>query len=495
MHPDTRKGLDTYRGLVFALALGGALRLFHAAGVSLHLDDFHSLFHARHLTSGGFWAGLVRDNHPPLSFLALGGVRWLGGEAPLVLRLPNLIYGLATIALTWRLARHLPGRHTRDLAALGVALSSLHIELTTDLRMYGLLSLATVGLLDALVHSLERSDERGAGWVAVSLWILVGAHSHYHFLYVLALLGPLSLLIVAREPTLRGRLRPLSLSYLAAAALALPWFAWGFPEQLAHRLAPGGSEISLKTLAEGYAHLMFFRVSLAGEPLRSVLIGASGIALLCACTGCVLLFARPDPDAARRRRLALLLGACAFCIPACSALAAYLVPRAGFEWRYLAPAIAPFVVLFAAGATRKLLRALALTVLVAAAINAVLLVGAPGREDYAQAVEYVISEREPDEAVLAVDWQPGIFPHGVGWNFYARRTLAPGAPLGPVLEHTDDFALTDPEALQRYERVFCILRTVPDPMPFLTELRSEFENEEVVAFGQAIFVLTFSRAR
>lgn len=471
------------RGLVLALLLGASLRLFQAARVSLHLDDFHSLFHARNLVRGGFWSELLSDNHPPLSFLVLGAFRALG-EDPLLLRLPGVLYGLGTIALTWDLARRLPGRSTAGLAALFVAASSLHVEMTSDLRMYGLLALATLGLLHALVRILEEDT----GFLELAIWSVIGLHTHYHFLHALLLLGAAALFFAWREG--KGCVRGLLGSWTIAALLSLPWYTLGFPRQLSHGLAPGGSSVSALDALEGFAHLFFFRVSLAPSPVHELLAAAAGLACLLGGLGFLVLVLSRREDL---RRLGWLVAAPALLLPLWTALVALLVPRAGYEWRYLAGAIAPFAVLIAAASLRGFARPALWLVLAGATLASLLVVRAPGREDYLGGVRTILAERGPLDPVLAADWQPRLFPHGVGWNFYAPR-LDPGGAAIPQLQHTDDFQLTPDTRLDGVERVFCILRSIPDGMPMLKQLRERFPEEKARAFGTSVFVLSFERA-
>jgi len=472
------------RGLVVALLLGASLRLLHAAQVSLHLDDFHSLFHARNLVRGNFWSELFRDNHPPLSFLILGALRTLG-EDPLLLRLPGVLYGLGTIVLTWDLARRLPGRSTAALAALLVAASSLHVEMTSDLRMYGLLALAILGLLHALVRILEEEER---GFLELVIWSVVGLHTHYHFLHALLLLGVAALLFAWRKG--KGCVRRLLGSWAIAALFSLPWYALGFPRQLSHDLAPGGSSVSALGTLEGFAHLFFFRVSLAPSPAYELLVAAAGLACLLGGLGFLVLVLARREDL---RRLGWLVATPALLLPLWTALVALLVPRAGYEWRYLAGAIAPFAVLLAAASLLRLARPVLWLVLAGATLASLLVVRAPGREDYLGGVRAILAERGPADAVLAADWQPRLFPHGVGWNFYAPRLDPRGAAI-PQLQHTDDFQLTPETRLDDLERVFCILRSIPDGMPMLKQLRKHFPEEEAQAFGTSVFVLRFERA-
>ena len=95
------------------LAVALVVRVAYALRKGLVLDEFHSLFHATRQSLGGFFETLVLDNHPPLSFLLIGGSAQVFGDGEFALRLPALLCGLVEVALVVRLARHLGGRHRR----------------------------------------------------------------------------------------------------------------------------------------------------------------------------------------------------------------------------------------------------------------------------------------------------------------------------------------------------------------------------------------------
>jgi len=472
--------------LAALLALAAGLRLWNGAGSSLKLDDFHSLHHARAPDLGSFFSFLEKDNHPPLAFLLVRAARSAWGEDEWALRLPAVLAGLAAVALTWRIARRLDAP-ARAAATFLVAVSSLHVELTSDVRMYGLLALATAGLLDALLDLLEEG--RGA-WRA-ALWTCVGLHTHYHFAYALAALGGGALVLAwrARAPGLRALVVGVGLGGLAA----LPWYALGFPAQLRHGLAPGGSDPSLLRLGEGLTHLVFHNVSVAGPVLRLVFLAASAAVLLAALAGAVSLLRAREHRAA----LPVLLALGAFAVPALATLAAWLSPRAGFEWRYLASAIVPFALLAgagggAAGAGARLRRGVLACACAAALVLSAYEAVDPGEEDYAGAIAALVPRLQPGDAVVAADKQPLVFPHALAWDYYAPR-FAVGRALPPRLDYDDTLSLVDPAAAGGYRRVFCCLRSMPDRCGILSALRQTFPSEEREVYGRSIWVHQFER--
>ena len=475
-------------GVILVLAL--ALRAADAALGSLRLDDFHSLHHARAEGFIPFLESLLEDNHPPLSFLLLRITRALGGENDLVLRIPSLLAGLGLVLLAWRLSRHLSTLRLRTAATALVAFSSLHVEYSADLRMYALLALAVAGALDAAIDLLEE----GTGAKRLVFWSVVGLYTHYHALHALAVLFGGALLSCAMTAAYRTRARTLLRAMVGIAVLSLPWYALAFPRQLQHGLPPGGSEVSFSRFGESMVHLVFLNLRLAGDAGRPVLLGAGVLLVLLAVTG-VLRWTRADLDAARPARV-ILLFAVGFLLPLWSALAAWLLPRAGFEWRYLTGSIAPFAVLAAAGAsgtgaTAAPRRAALAAAVASAFVLALLNVRDPGREDYEGAARHILERASSADAVLAADWQPRIFPHGIGWRYYRDRLAGGESPVD--LPATYGFALEPDVEPSQYERVFCILRSPPAGAGFLRRLRKVFPREEVVRFGEAVFVHEFTR--
>ena len=475
----------------------GALILRVAAGLhgSFFLDDFHSLHHARVQGLGGFLVELTRDNHPPLSFLLLRAVRACFGEGEFALRLLNITLGTWAVAIAWRLGRRLPGRASRVVGVSFFALSSLHLDLSTNLRMYALLALAVLGILDAaldLLEPLSWEEEHPWAGLRLALWTAAALLAQYHALHALGILV-LTLAFLHRiggiEP---GRLRAVLGALAVGALIALPWYAWGFPRQLANELAPGGSRISAAILAESLVHLILLRIDLLG-PLRPIGLVAGIASVGLAGAGAFLLVLR-----ARAHRSGLVLAwtlpAFGFALPLWAAAVAAVLPRAGFEWRYLAASIAPLALLagasLAPGPWLGARRCVAGICLAAALGLDVATIADPGREDYRGASAYVAEHLSPGDGVLAMEWQPPFFPHGGGWAYYAA--LLGGTPDYRALEHTGDFALVEPEALRDIPRVFCILRSIPNGVPALRTLRARYPVEEKLRFGEGLWVLVFS---
>lgn len=487
--PDDRRRDCLVLWSIAALAL--VLRVANSWLTSLHLDDFHTLYHSRAPDLAEFFHRLKQDNHPPLSFLVVRLVRSLFGENEFVLRIPAILYGVATVPVVWQIARRLPTRAARATATLFVACSSLNLELSSDLRMYSLLTLALAGFLGAALDLLEEQR----GFLRCVLWTVVGLHTHYHFIHALAVIVTACVLVGWLHGELRSGLWRLLGALVVAGVLSLPWFVLGFPAQLAHDLPPGGSDVSFERLAEGLVHLVYLNLRLGGV-LRPFFLGGGAVLLGLALLATVDLVVKERKSAASGAWLVIL--ASAVLLPAWSALASYLMPRAGFEWRYIAGAVAPLAMLTARGAflpgPLPGLRRIAVgAAIVAALVLCGINVRDPGRENNRDAVRAIVTRADAGDAVVAAEWQPRLFPHSGAWNYYAPRLLPPGRELPHLVDFLPDFTFPPGTDFSPYRRVFFMGRSIPDHMPMLLDLRKQFPRETKELFGMSIWMLTFER--
>ena len=482
--PDRRHRVLLSCVLVLALLL----RAVPAFGTSLWLDELHTYHHAIAPSFRALLGSLLKDNHPPLSFALVRVLEPSLGVSEWRLRLPSLLAGVLGVLAAWRLARHLPKGRARIVAPLLVAASSLHAVASSEARMYAWLALFVALWLDAALSWLNLG--RGAWRLALITWL--GLHTHYHFIHALIVLGPTLLVLAPRE-----RLRSLALPGLAFILTALPWFAWGFPTQLGHDLPPGGSAASLRLLAEGLVHLIFHNASLAGAAKPAFQV-AGALALLGAMGGAVALVR----ESGELRRTGVLLGVAAFALPTWAAIVATFLPRAGFHFTYLTASVVPFALLLATQADAARWRRIGLRLVVAfAVLLACLNAMAPSREDYRGAADFVIEAAQEGDVVIAADWQPQVFPHGVGWLFYQAQHLqrrpAAGQPVSTSVAKTVSveagFVISRPEEVAEATRVFLIGRSLKPDLALFADLHARFAEKRVERFGESVFVHVFER--
>jgi hypothetical protein len=376
------------------------------------------------------------------------------------------------------------------VACLLLAVSSLHLDFSTQARMYALLALGVTGAACALIALLARDDAPRGARVALAGCLVVALHAHYFAVQYVGWMALVTLAALARSPTLRRRGRALVAPVVAAALLCLPWYLTGFRAQLAHDLPPGGDDLGLAGLAEAYVHLFYLNVRLGGGALRPVfLAGGAGVCLLAA-VGLASLWR--SSTAPGERYLAALLGALAFVVPPAAWALAQVAARAGFTWHYVLPSAAAVALLAAAGARGHAPRAVLAWVLASAALLCVLNARGPGTEDYPGAIRRVLAGHRPGDAVISVELQPRVFPQGQPWDYYAPR-LASDPPARLALH--DGFGLADPDVLRAHERVWLVRTALTDGHRLMVLLRGRYAQEERWEHGFRPEVHLFSGRR
>jgi 4-amino-4-deoxy-L-arabinose transferase-like glycosyltransferase len=117
---------------------------------------------------------LFHDVHPPLYALVIWGWIQLFGDSEIAVRLPSLLCGVASVAVTFALARRWFGAPIAFLSAGLVALSPAHIWYSHENKTNMLLVFLTV----SSVWAVDRAwtSNRGAHWLlfitltALALW-------------------------------------------------------------------------------------------------------------------------------------------------------------------------------------------------------------------------------------------------------------------------------------------------------------------------------------
>lgn len=491
--PESRSGDGSARLLAIALlAIAVAPRVWYALTKSLVLDEFHSTYHAFAAAGGEFLTRLASDNHPPLSFLLIGTASEALGQGELALRTPALLFGLVEIALAARLAGQLGASRGRALlAAALLATSAMHFDYGTQARMYVPHALMITASLSAVV-TLARDRAEGSGAASLCLAIAAAAalHTHYYAFQYLAVLAAAGALAVGLSPS---RTKAIALPLLAAAAAFLPWGLTGFRAQLGHGLPPGGDDLGAGALAETYVHLFTHNVSLAGDPAKWLFVAGAGLALLLAARGAVSLLLDPE-----RRGAGFVVIAVAFGVPAAAWVLALVSPRAGFTWHYCLPSAAAACVLASLGARGALAATVAVVQVALGAILIGLHLASPATEDFRGAVGYALARHADagasglDAKIVAVEWQPALFPQGRPYDYYAPRLSKLRTPRrAPMVE--GGFNVQDTAPLLAADRVIVVTRSLPADQPLRTALREAFPERTVTNFGYGVDVIEYGR--
>jgi len=173
--------------MVLSLGIGVALRLLqYAVNRSLWLDE--ALLVSNFLDRS--WAGLLEPFHrgqtAPLGFLALvKGMAEVLGRSELVLRLPSLLAGLATLVILPRVARRYTTGRALPFAVSIVALSPFLVYYSSEIKQYAFDALLSLLVL-WLAHDLARRPRDGRVAAAFLLTGAVGVWFSQPVVFMLA---------------------------------------------------------------------------------------------------------------------------------------------------------------------------------------------------------------------------------------------------------------------------------------------------------------------
>jgi len=209
------------------MAVGALLRLYGLTRTSLWLDEGFSVQIAV-LERGRFLELLMADTQPPLYYAALAGWTLLFGSGEYAVRLLGVVVGVLTLPVVFAIGRLLAGPRVALLATALMATSSLHIQYSTEVRMYALLVLcAAVAIWGALRFATAPGDVRAqrrgvaafAGGAVCAAWTQVAG---------VFMLPGLTLLMLAGW-WLGGRPRGMLARFLLAQALVIGALALSAP--------------------------------------------------------------------------------------------------------------------------------------------------------------------------------------------------------------------------------------------------------------------------
>ena len=451
---DKRDALRGWGWWALVLLAAFGLRVAFALHKGLVLDEFHTLHHASADSLSGLMGGLLRDNHPPLTFLIVRLFLKTLGSGELFLRLPAILASVSELLLLVLIVRR--HRNLNPIApVLLVALSTAHLDYSTQIRMYAMHALAvtaaTFGLLEVYRGATVRA--RRVGCAVLALAVGFGLHNHYFFAHYLIGAGLFVGGWVIFRRTGWTRLVPAVGAAVLGVLAFVPWLLTGFRTQLSHQLAPGGDDVGLLALIESFVHLFFLNISFGGEA-GSIAFGVVGlVTALLACLGTWQLVRRGDGFTAG------LLLTTGFLVPIYTNLLATYYPRSGYTWSYVLPSTAAVGLLVGAACGTGLAergerwarRACGLSV-AAALLLCGLQFRHPGTEDYPGAIQQILEGYRPGDGVISAEMQPSLFPAGMPWDYYAPRLSEQPPPRLAV----EGLSLVDPTALRGLGRLWIL---------------------------------------
>jgi 4-amino-4-deoxy-L-arabinose transferase-like glycosyltransferase len=169
--------------LLLILLLGWTLRLHAIDARSLWADEGWTMLLSQGPGLGTITRTMAHDQHPPLFFILFRLWRSATGDTELATRYFSVLIGMLAIAGVYQLGRELFNPSVGVLAALMLALSDLHIDLSQEVRHYSLL--ATLIIWSSLFYVrwwFRPTRTNRIGYVLASIALL---YTHYLGGYVL----------------------------------------------------------------------------------------------------------------------------------------------------------------------------------------------------------------------------------------------------------------------------------------------------------------------
>ena len=188
---------DDSKPLAMALVIiGFLLRVHEAWGTFLNPDEALHFFIANRASLAAAYKASLTMAHPPLLIFVLYGLRDFG-HSELILRLPAILTGTFFCSVFYSWLRRLFGAH---IALVGLAFAALlppMIDVTAQVRQYGLLLVFIIGGVWYFERALAEHSPR---LMLISALLLGAAlFSHYSALLFVATLGLYALLRLVRQ--------------------------------------------------------------------------------------------------------------------------------------------------------------------------------------------------------------------------------------------------------------------------------------------------------
>lgn len=171
-------------GLQISLVIGLVLRLI-SLNQSLWLDEATSALAARMSLINLFTKFLPNDFHPPLYYLILKYWTQVFGSSEISLRIPSVIFGVATIYIIFLIGKKLYNEKIGIIAAVLLATSGLHVYYSQEARMYSLAAL----LVSALIYSFLQES-----WILFSIILPLIGMADYVSLIIIPVIWTFSII-------------------------------------------------------------------------------------------------------------------------------------------------------------------------------------------------------------------------------------------------------------------------------------------------------------
>src|SRR3990170_5707323 len=218
--------------IVLILAAGLILRVFKI-NQSLWLDEAINVTFVKNLNPHSLvFDYAVGDFHPPLYHIFMRGWILLFGTSEIAVRLPSVIFGLATVYVTYLIAKKLFENKTALISATLIATSPLHIYYSQEARMYMLAVFFATLSVYFFVSLLKK--ETLIYWVGFVISTILMLYTDYLPYFMVPVY--IGYLLFFRKNIQKSTLRTFVPAFILIFVLILPWFLI-FPKQLATGLS------------------------------------------------------------------------------------------------------------------------------------------------------------------------------------------------------------------------------------------------------------------
>jgi mannosyltransferase len=201
------------------LVLSCVLTVYRIGAQSLWIDEATSLLVAR-LSPMQIISERATSVNPPLYFLLLHAWLQLFGETEFALRLPSAFFGVAGIAMIYRMGADLFDKTTGLIAAVLLCLSPFYLYFEQEARAYTLMTLLTLISTYGCIGLIRgRAGLFTAGYIVSSVLLL---YTHFYGLLVVLAQNVYILATVARPQSKLTLYRWLAIQAIIVL-LYLPW--------------------------------------------------------------------------------------------------------------------------------------------------------------------------------------------------------------------------------------------------------------------------------
>ena len=373
--------------LLLCMAGASAISLFALMHNSLRLDESQTVWQSSH-TFLGVLHVVALDVHVPLYHVIMHFWIFAFGHSVMAVRLPSLIFFLLTIPIIYKIANQLVPYRWALFATALFSFSPFLDWYATEARMYTLLIL----MASLSQYFFIKILKTGHGWVGFTASALIGAYSHYFFMFVLASEG--IYFLINRKKFAPGSFKKLLYVAIATIAVLSPWLYYFESLGAASTTRPMLPKPSSVDFSNVYSQFLF---GFQNNSINTILLSSWPLIMLVALIA-VKRSKRITPELGFIASMAIIPVALAYVI------SIFITPF--FLSRYMVACVAPLILLIVWLISRYSHlagRLAAIGIMVAFGLSSVqqaVSASTPVKEDYRGAVSYINQHAAPQDLVV-----------------------------------------------------------------------------------------------